>query len=117
MANQKNINAYINVNNNMQITCVSDDDIEKYLAQGYRPQTLMVKVPSKKDMPDLTPNEEKILNLFMEGKEAKDISQVMRIDDSSVNRVLSRIRIKFGCRNNIRLALKVQQLLGCPLMP
>ena len=117
MAIQKHINAYISVNNNLRITCVPNEEIEKYLAQGYCPQTLMVKVPSKKDMPDLTPNEEKILNLFMEGKAAKDISQIMRIDDSSVNRVLSQIRVKFGCRNNIHLALKIQQLLGCHFMP
>ena len=48
MANQKHINACISVNNNLQITCVPNEEIEKYLVQGYCPQTLMVKVPSKK---------------------------------------------------------------------
>lgn len=117
MANQKHINAHINVNNNMQITCVPDDEIEKYLAEGYRTQTIMVKVPNKKDIPDLTLQEDRVLNIFMEGKTTQTISHIIRIDDSSVCRILASIREKFNCHNNIHLALKVQQLLGFSTLP
>ena len=117
MATQKHINAFISVNNNLQITFVPNNEIEKYLAEGYSPQTIMVKSPSKKKMPDLTSQEERILNLFMEGKTTKDISYAVRIDDSSVCRVLASIREKFNCNNNIHLALKVQKLLGFSALP
>lgn len=116
MANQKHINACISVNNNLQITFVPNNEIEQYLAEGYSPQTIMVKNPEKNKMPDLTPQEERILNLFMEGKTARDISLIVRIDDRSVNRILSQIRNKFKCDNNVHLALKVQKLIAFPVM-
>ncbi len=117
MANLKHINACISVNDNLQITCVPSHDIEKYLADGYIPQTIMVKASDKNKMPDLTAQEEKILNLFMQGKSTKEISYVTRIDDSSVCRILANIRAKFNCNNNILLALKVQKILGFSRIP
>jgi DNA-binding CsgD family transcriptional regulator len=108
MANQENNNAYINVNPEMKISYVSAEDVKKYQAQGYR--HMMVKFPSEEDMPEMTGQERRVLRLFMAGKSTQKIAEIIRIDDRSVSRLLSRIRKKFGCLSNTELMSRVEYL-------
>jgi len=115
MAAKKHTNAYINFNQNMQLSFVSVEDVKKYAVQGYR--HIMAKFPNPEDIPELTGSEPRILKILMTGKTPKDIARIVRLDESHVRRIIVGIRAKFKCETTTELVMKVQYMGISMLIP
>ena len=105
MAKSKLIKGRSAVNQHMNISFASSEQLSECLDSGY--QYLMVKIPGISEMPHLKPLERRCLRLLIKGNVTKAIAYDMDVSEDYVRKLLSSLRDKFQCSVNTELVSKV----------
>jgi len=57
------------------------------------------------DLTDVTPREEQVLDLLIQGKTNKEIAAALGLSPNTIRNYLSPLRDKTGCKNRVDLAI------------
>ena len=97
----------LKIHPSINYSLVPNQDVAEYEAMGYC--HVMMKVPNKAELSKLTKQERAVLKLLLQGLSPKEIATELGIDEGNTRTILLKLRAKFKCSTNLRLALEIKR--------